>query len=406
VSFTNADAKLITCEGGEIHTGHNCTFYIPPGIIGDPQAANDAMEDAGEILTDLYNYIESLEVNNRKDTPTTADEWLHEECKKIKETVKEAIKKLNNAKNYLTDELYTKAYKRIGSILEQLKEVREETKDATSKGKIIPKATEEILGLIAEAELKLVNIETEKVEKAEIAEEISEIVEEAETVEEPEELVEIAEELLEITETAETAEEAETEEELLGLVEEISEIVEEAAEEPVELAEEAEIIEKSKIAENLTKLEAKIAEELAELAEELAKLEAELAEFKAELARHDVTDTQIEEFIDKAKEKLLAVQEALGLDIIASSYYTTFEYESETYVFLEFEFVPSGTEFSPAAMLIIPFNIICESDLMVLYKSQQDEPVYLIDLEYEIDYENEVITFYIPGFSYYYFTRR
>ncbi len=36
----------------------------------------------------------------------------------------------------------------------------------------------------------------------------------------------------------------------------------------------------------------------------------------------------------------------------------------------------------------------------------QGEPINLIDLGYDIDYENEVVIFYILGFSHYYYRRR
>ncbi len=116
--------------------------------------------------------------------------------------------------------------------------------------------------------------------------------------------------------------------------------------------------------------------------------------------------------IAEAEGELLVAQEALGLDITASSRITQFEYKGETYKFLEFEFGPTGAEFSPAAILTVPFNQINESDLIILYQFD-GKLIDIIDLECEIDKENceidkenEVVRFYIPGFSYYYFRRR
>ncbi len=128
-----------------------------------------------------------------------------------------------------------------------------------------------------------------------------------------------------------------------------------------------------------------------------AKKELEKARSKGE--------TSSVKLIAKAEGELLVAQEALGLDITASSRITQSEYENETYRFLEFSFGPSEAEFPSAAILIVPFNQISESDLIILYQFE-DEPIDIIDLEYEIDDESEVVRFYIPGFSYYYFRRR
>ncbi len=219
--FTNADAKFIGPNGGEVKAGHDCTLHILPGSIGNPEAASSAMENADEILANLDN------------------KWITYSRTNI-----------DNAKIHLAKEDYKNAHDYIESALEDLKKAKKELEKAGSKGETSP------VKLIAEAE-----------------------------------------------------------------------------------------------------------------------------------------------------GELLVAQEALGLDITASSRITKSEYENETYSFLEFSFGPTGAEFSPAAILIVPFNQISESDLMILYQPE-DEPINLIDLEYEIDDENEVVRFYIPGFSYYYYRRR
>jgi len=220
VSFTNVEAKFIGHDGGEVNAGNGCKLIVQPGSIGSAEDANDAVEEAGDILEDLEedtkDYIKSLT--------------------KIKKEIEKAL-------NSLDKEGYKEAHLKIKKALKELKEAKETAEDA----------------------------------------------------------------------------------------------------------------------------------------EELAKLE-------------------------EAENELLAAQEALGLDITATSYCDTFEYEGETYEFLMFEFGPSGTSFSPPAMLVIPWSKILETDFMILHLS--GEIVDLVDLGYEIDEENETVTFYIPGFSYYYFARR
>ncbi len=270
VSFTNAEAKFIGPNGGEVQAGKSCKIYILPDTIGNPEIAEDALENAGAILLDLNDYIEL-------------------------KRIKDAVKKIDKAKKHLSDKLYEKAYKEIRSALRDL----------------------------------------EKLDSEEMAEEI------------------------------------------------VEEIVEEMAEEETE--------EISEIEDKLEELKVKV--------EEIGFTQAE---FNSLI---DEVEAELDSLTAEAGEELVVAQEVLGLNISVKSYQTELEYQGETYSFLVFKGNPSGTKFSPAAMLIIPFDKILASDFMILHESQ-GEPINLIDLEYDIDDENEVVIFYIPGFSYYYIHRR
>jgi len=160
---------------------------------------------------------------------------------------------------------------------------------------------------------------------------------------------------------------------------------------------------------SLTKIKKKIQKALNSLDAEgykqtHRKIEKALKELKE--AKEKAKDAEELAKLEEVENELFAAQEALGLDITATSYCDTFEYEGETYEFLMFEFGPSGTSFSPPAMLVIPWSKILETDFMILHLESDGEIVDLVDLGYEIDEENETVTFYIPGFSYYYFARR
>ena len=115
---------------------------------------------------------------------------------------------------------------------------------------------------------------------------------------------------------------------------------------------------------------------------------------------------QASDFTAQAEGELLVAQEAVGVDITAMSHQAIFEYNGISYTFLVFEFGPSGTTFNPHAMLIVPWNKIIESDWLILHLGSTDIAANAMNLGYDIDYENETVIFYIPGFSHYYFTRR
>lgn len=272
VSFSNVEAKFIGTDGGEVRAGKGCKFHVSAGTIGNPEAADDALENAGEILADLNNYLEHI----------------------TEEHIKNVIEEIDKAKKHLAKKLYKQAYTTVKQALKQL----------------------------------------EKIETEEMAEEIVE---------------EMVEEVIEI-EAEETAIEAKLEE-----------------------------------------IEVKLAE-IDFTDKELSRLIAE-------------AEDELDSLTAGAEDELFIAQEELGLNITVSSCSTDIKHQGKTYRFLVFKCGPSGTKFDPSAMLSIPFKHTCESDFMILHKSQS-EPINLINLDYEIDDENEVVNFYIPGFPHYYFARR
>jgi len=72
---------------------------------------------------------------------------------------------------------------------------------------------------------------------------------------------------------------------------------------------------------------------------------------------------------------------------------------------LHFEFGPSGTQFSPSAILRIPFGLIMmrSVDIIAVTDENGDE---VDGCSYDIDYKDEYVITYIPHFSRYHYDRR
>ena len=74
---------------------------------------------------------------------------------------------------------------------------------------------------------------------------------------------------------------------------------------------------------------------------------------------------------------------------------------------LAYEFGPSGLIFNNCALFEIPFALfegdIEEKAKLVTFHSEDGKKIKRTHIDYDIDWDEEIVIFYIPHFTYYYF---
>jgi len=90
----------------------------------------------------------------------------------------------------------------------------------------------------------------------------------------------------------------------------------------------------------------------------------------------------------------------LGTEITVEPFHCTVEVEGKEYTVLVYECNPTGLVFNEPVPLEVPFALLKgnKEPIAVLY-SQDGEEIEEADIDYDIDRDEETITFYVPHFT-------
>jgi hypothetical protein len=138
----------------------------------------------------------------------------------------------------------------------------------------------------------------------------------------------------------------------------------------------------------------------------------ELDKYVKDLLRDKISQSAADNIIDcnnLAREELeVTISKPdflLGTEITVESFHCIVEVEGEEYTVLVYECNPTGLVFNGSSPIEVPFALLegnIQEPIVVLY-SQDGEEIDEAYIDYDIDWDAEIITFYIPHFTYYYF---